>query len=71
MHLLFQESIAMRIHSMQALRLCNGDMIVSYTDNGPILLMSPVNPSELLASSGTGREPDVAEFRQVGAWDFA
>jgi hypothetical protein len=71
MHLLFQESIAVRIHGMQALGLCNRDMIVSYTNDRSILLMSPVHPSEFLASSGTGCKPDIAELRQIGTWDSA
>jgi hypothetical protein len=51
MHLLLQKPIAMRIYRVQTLWLCDGDMVVSYTDNGPISLMSPMHPSEFLASS--------------------
>lgn len=52
-YLLFQKAIAVRIYRVRALWLCDGDMIVSYTDNGPIFLMRPMHPSEFLAFSRT------------------
>jgi hypothetical protein len=60
-YLLLQKPIAVRIYCVKTLWLCDGDMIVPYTDNGPIFLMSPMHPSEFLASSRTKCQPDVAE----------
>lgn len=71
MHLLLQKPIAVRIYRVQALRLCNGDMIVSYTDNGPIFLMSPMHPSKFLAASRAKCQPDVAEPCQRRACNVA
>ena len=52
-YLLFQKAIAVCIYRVQALWLCDGNMVVSHTDNGPIYLMSPMHPSEFFASSRT------------------
>jgi hypothetical protein len=63
-HSLFQESISMSIQRVQSFGLCDRDVIVPNANNRPILLVCPVNPGKLLASSGTGGKPGVAEFGQ-------
>ena len=60
-HSLLQKPITVRIYSVQALWLRDGHMIVSYTNYRPILLMSPMHPSEFLASSCTECQPYIAE----------
>lgn len=54
----------MSIHRVQAFGLCDRDVIVSNANNRPVLLVRPVNPGKLLASSGTEGKPGVAEFSQ-------
>jgi hypothetical protein len=49
---------------MQAFGLCDRDVIVPDTDNRPVLLVRPVNPGKLLATSGTEGKPCVAESSQ-------
>lgn len=52
-HSLLQKPITVSVYRVQAFWLCDGDMVVSHTDYRPVFLMSPMHPSELLASSRT------------------
>jgi hypothetical protein len=68
-HSLFQETISVSINSVQAFRLCDGDVIITNADNRAILLVCPVNPGELLTAPRTECKPGVAEFCQPWSWN--
>lgn len=54
---------------MQALWFCDGNVVVSDTNDRAIPFMSPVDPSELLATSRSKSKPEVTELCQRRAWD--
>jgi hypothetical protein len=68
-HSLFQETISVSINSVQAFRLCDGDVIITNADNRAILFVCPVNPGKLLAASGAKGKPGVAEFSEPWSGD--
>ena len=67
----FEKAVAMRIHSLDASFVCNGDMVVANSDEWSILSVSSVDGGKLLPLASVVSYPRIAEFCKEGTRNIA